>query len=191
MVAPLAHGLRGQHGFSLLEVLITILVVALGLLGMAGLQARVQVTEVESYQRGQALVLLNDMASRVSTNRTVAATYVTASAFGAGMTCPTETATLQQSDSREWCLALQGAAEAATDGTKLGTVIGGRGCVESLGNREFLVTVAWQGMVPISAPPSSVTCGVNLYNGASGSVCVNDLCRRVLTTVVRIAPLAS
>ena len=61
--------------------------------------------------------------------------------------------------------------------------------VEELGGDEYLVTVAWQGLAPISAPPASVTCGQNTYNTA-GTACVNDLCRRVVTTVVRIPTLS-
>ena len=56
------------------------------------------------------------------------------------------------------------------------------------GGDEYLITVAWQGLAPISAPPASVTCGQNSYNTA-GTPCVNDLCRRVVTTVVRIPTL--
>ena len=186
--SPSCH-LRRQRGFSMLEVLITIVVVSLGLLGMAGLQARVQVSEVESYQRAQALLLLTDMVNRIATNRSVPATYVTTSPLGAGMTCPTTPTTLQQNDFVEWCNALQGAAE-TSGGNKLGAVIGGRGCINSIGNGEYMVTVAWQGLNPISAPATGVTCGANLYNGGTGSTCVSDLCRRVVTTVVRIAPLS-
>ena len=173
----------------MLEVLITVVVVSLGLLGMAGLQARVQVAEVESYQRAQALLLLTDMVNRISTNRSVPLTYVTTSPLGAGMTCPTTTTTLQQNDIVEWCNALQGAAE-TSGGNKLGAVVGGRGCIADIGGGEYMVTVAWQGLNPISAPPSSVTCGANAYDGGTGSTCVSDLCRRVVTTVVRIAPLS-
>ncbi|HEY0563491.1 MAG TPA: prepilin-type N-terminal cleavage/methylation domain-containing protein, partial [Methylophilus sp.] len=50
-----------QQGSTLLEVLITIVILAIGLLGLAGLQSRLHVSEMESYQRAQALVLLNDM----------------------------------------------------------------------------------------------------------------------------------
>ncbi len=171
----------------MIEVLVTIVIVAFGLLGMAGLQSRMQVSEMEAYQRAQALLLLNDMASRIATNRSAASTYVT-TALGVGMTCPTAAATLQEADAREWCNALQGAAEVA-GGNRLGVMIGGRGCVDPLGNGEYLVTIAWQGLIPLSAPPASVTCGKDLYNAAAGSVCVNDLCRRVVTTVVRIARL--
>lgn len=192
---PPSRNLSRQRGFSMLEVLITIVVVSLGLLGMAGLQARVQVSEVESYQRAQALVLLTDMVNRIATNRSVPATYVTTSPLGAGMTCPTTTTTLQQNDFVEWCNALQGAAE-TFGGNKLGAVIGGRGCIESIGNGQYMVTVAWQGLNPIAPLPPSVigfpgaTCGANSYNGGTGSTCVSDMCRRVVTTVVRIAPLS-
>lgn len=171
----------------MIEVLVTIVIIAFGLLGMVGLQARMQVSEVESYQRAQALVLLSDMAGRIATNRSAAATYVT-TALGAGMTCPTTTTTLQQNDVKEWCNALQGAAEVSS-GSKLGAVIGGRGCVSSLGSGEYMITIAWQGLVPLSAPPASVTCGQNQYDGSTGAACVSDLCRRTVTTVVRVASL--
>ena len=178
----------------MIEVLVTIVIISFGLLGMAGLQSRMQISEMEAYQRAQALVLLNDMAARIGTNRNVAALYVT-TALPTGSTCPDASSSpsptpgqMQQTDTHEWCLALQGAAEVQS-ASKLGAVVGGRGCVDSLGNGEYMVTIAWQGLVPLSAPPSTVTCGQNLYNGATGSACVNDLCRRVVTTIVRVAPL--
>jgi type IV pilus assembly protein PilV len=61
--------------------------------------------------------------------------------------------------------------------------------VESIGVDEYLITVAWQGMAPLSAPPASVGCGAGAYDGAADTPCVDDLCRRVVTTVVRIATL--
>jgi len=63
------------------------------------------------------------------------------------------------------------------------------GCVDAIGTDEYLITVAWQGMSPIAAPPDSVPCGAGDYDGADDSTCVNDLCRRVVTTVVRISDL--
>ncbi|WP_231975629.1 type IV pilus modification protein PilV [Pseudomonas oryzae] len=187
--------LRRQGGVTLIEVLVTILILSIGLLGVAGLQSRLQMSEMEAYQRSQALLLLDDMASRIATNRNRAADYVTSTgALGTGMTCSTvsTSSTRQQIDHAEWCMALQGAAESVGSGStasKLGAMIGGRGCVESLGSGEYLITVAWQGMGPISAPPASVSCGANQYDGVNGSACSNDLCRRVVTTIVRIADL--
>lgn len=179
-----------QTGTTLIEVLVTIVILAFGLLGLAGLQSRLQGSEMEAYQRSQALILLDDMANRLNTNRTNAASYHTgaASPLGTGMTCPTTSTTQKDRDFADWCNALQGAAE--TSGTnKLGAMIGARGCVESLGNNQYLVTVAWQGLGPLTAPPASVACGKDAFNGAAGSPCVNDLCRRTLTTTVRIAVL--
>lgn len=176
----------------MIEVLVTMVIIAFGLLGMAGLQVRLQVSEMESYQRSQALLLLNDMASRIATNRNNAVSYVTTAAnpLGAGVICPTTTATVVQRDLGEWCNALQGAGETTGSGAAkatVGAMVGGRGCVESV-DGDYLVTVVWQGLTPIAVPPASVACGANSYNGASGS-CVNDLCRRTVTSLVRIATL--
>lgn len=175
----------------MIEVLVTIVIIAFGLLGIAGLQVRLQMSEMESYQRSQALLLLNDMANRIATNRNNAASYVTTAAnpMGEGMVCPTTTATVAQRDLGEWCNAMQGAGETTNSGaSKVRALVGGRGCVESVGS-DYLVTVVWQGRTPITAPPASVACGANSYNAASGSPCVNDLCRRPVTTLVRIAAL--
>ena len=182
---PLTHRFW-MEGTSMIEVLVTIVILALGLLGLVGLQSRLQVSEMESYQRAQALILINDMASRISANRNNAASYVT-SAIGSGMTCPTTTSTRQLADMSEWCYALQGAAE-KTGTSNIGAMVGGRGCVESTGIAgEYLITVAWQGMAPISAPPAGVSCGSGSYDNSAS--CTNDRCRRVVTTIVRIAAL--
>ena len=191
MVVRSLRKASGHCGFSMIEVLVTIVIIAFGLLGIAGLQVRLQMSEMESYQRSQALLLLNDMANRIATNRNNAASYVTTAAnpMGEGMVCPTTTATVAQRDLGEWCNAMQGAGETTNSGaSKVRALVGGRGCVESVGS-DYLVTVVWQGRTPITAPPASVACGANSYNAASGSPCVNDLCRRPVTTLVRIAAL--
>jgi type IV pilus assembly protein PilV len=177
-----------QRGTSLLEVLVTIVITSVGLLGLAGLQGKLQVSEVESYQRSQAIILLNDMVSRIQSNHRVATTYVTDEPLGVGTDCPitTSTSTRQQVDAAQWCQALKGASE-KLGGANAGAMIGGRGCVESLPNNQFLVTVVWQGQAPLSAPPSTVACGLNLYN--SESSCPQDRCRRAITSIVQVATL--
>jgi type IV pilus assembly protein PilV len=176
-----------QRGVTLIEVMVTVLVLSIGLLGMAALQARLQKSEVEAYQRSQALLLLSDMANRLAVNRSNAAGYPAAiSSVGAGMNCPTSSATLLQQDASEWCRLLQGASE-RLDGSSVGTLLGGRGCVEQLSAGEYLITVAWQGLTPLTAPPAGVACGSGSYNGTGG--CSDDRCRRVVTTVVRVVGL--
>lgn len=200
MVAPASTlRLRRQRGASMIEVLVTLVIVAFGLLGIVGMQARLQVSEMEAYQRSQALLLLNDMANRMAVNRKNHSSYpdaaTTTSPLGLGTTCanvnvasPTPVAQL---DLREWCNALQGAGE-TTSGAKVGAMVGGRGCIESIGVAPavaYRVTVAWQGLTPISAPPVAIACGANSYN-ATGTACVEDRCRRTVTTIVRIATLS-
>ena len=186
-----------QRGVSLIEVLIAMVILAIGLLGLVGLQGRLHVTQVESYQRAQALILLQDMANRIALNRNQAADYVTdVEPIGTGMAggaCPLENDTRVERDVREWCQFLIGASETLDDDA-VGGMIGGRGCINEIGTDEYLITVAWQGMAPSTAPPVPVDgdiepCGEGEYDGPVGSPCVDDLCRRIVTTVVRISDL--
>lgn len=185
----LMSSLRVQHGAMMVEVLVTIVILTIGLLGLAGLQARLQSSEMESYQRAQALLLLKDMSNRITTNRNAAASYLTVDPLGAGMICPNATATRMDRDVGEWCAALQGAAEISGANNNVGAMIGGRGCVERLIPGTYMVTIAWQGLVPLSSPPASVTCGAGNYTGGAGSACTGELCRRFATTIVTIADL--
>lgn len=181
-----------QRGALMIEVLVTIVICVIGLWGLTKVQSRLQMSEVESYQRSQALMLLEDMSTRVELNRINAASYVTGSSspVGVGITCSSSTSTLAQRDAGEWCTQLQGAAETSSTSAKVGAMIGARGCIETIGTNRYMITVAWQGMSPLTAPPSSVACGANSYN-TTGTACVNDLCRRTITTVVRIGNLDS
>ena len=55
-------------GFTLLEVLIALLVLSVGLLGLAGLQTRGLATGHNAYLRSQAVLLAQDMAERIRVN---------------------------------------------------------------------------------------------------------------------------
>lgn len=198
MVGPRHPARRyALRGASMIEVLVTMVIIAFGLLGMAGLQMRLQSSEVEAYQRTQALLLLDDLRSRLEANRLEAASYAEeatlAAPVGAGPACLVTgaTSTRAELDVRDWCEALKGAAESA-GGSKVGAMIGGRGCVENLGlgaagDQVYRIQVAWQGLTPTAAPVEA--CGAGAYNGTTGSKCQNDLCRRVVSTVIRIANL--
>lgn len=181
-----------ERGATLIEILVTIVIVAFGLLGLAGLQMRMQMSEAEAYQRSQALMLVNDMASRIATNRLNSSSYVSGTVYGPSTNCTSLSTTTQAGqDLKDWCLALQGAGETVTSGsttTKTGAMIDGRGCISTASDGDVLVTVVWQGLTPISAPPSTITCGQNSYDG-TGTTCTNDKCRRFITTVVRIGTL--
>lgn len=58
-----------QHGgFTLLEVLVTLVVVAIGLLGLAGLQLTALQNNHSAYMRSQATILAGDIIDRVKAN---------------------------------------------------------------------------------------------------------------------------
>jgi type IV pilus assembly protein PilV len=192
MTMDTLHSTLRQSGLTLIEVLVTIVIVAVGLLGLVGLQTRLQIAQVEAYQRAQAVLLVNDMASRISINRNFADDYVTTAVapLADGGACPGIGAppTRAEIDLAEWCDLLRGASE-TIGGGRVGTLVGGRGCVEDLGAGAFMITVAWQGMAPASPPPASVACAADAYDGPGGTACTGDVCRRALTTVIRVADL--
>lgn len=62
------HGTQNSSGFSLLEVLIALLVLAVGLLGVAALQNFSFKFNNQSYERSQATLLIYDMIDRMRAN---------------------------------------------------------------------------------------------------------------------------
>lgn len=178
---------QSQGGLTLIELMVTILILLVGLLGLAGLQSRLQQAEIESYQRAQALILLGDMASRMQANRYNAADYITGTDLAPGTAigaqdCAPAGPERHSIDRFEWCQALLGAAETDPANNRVGAMIGGRGCIQDMGNREYMITVAWQGLIDIEPPPASVACG----QGAFG----DERQRRAVTTLIRIADLS-
>lgn len=186
-----------QQGASLLEVLITILILSFGLLGLAGLQSKNQQTLLESYQRAQAVLLLSDMAERMNANRAFMASYVSATSLGTGDTQPDNCnnfATIVAKDQCEWSRELKGSAELSGSGStasKIGAVIGARGCITQIQAPDasagvcrpgiYQISVAWQGVTQAAAPTAS-SCG----NGQYG----DETYRRVLTQQVSVGLLS-
>lgn len=177
-----------QHGFTMIEVMITIVILSVGLMGLAGLQARGITAQKEAYQRAQALVLVNDMASRVISNRpqAIAGSYLATGTntrgrgFNGSATLGCAALTGNALDFCEWHNLLLGSA------TGSATLTGARGCVYDISvatpntERAYLVAVAWQGYAPTAAP--ALDCGKNQYGA-------NDAFRRVLTKIVTIPVL--
>jgi type IV pilus assembly protein PilV len=167
-----------QGGTSLIEVLVTILILAFGLLGLAGSQNLAQSVEFEAFQRAQATLLLAEMSDRMSANRGNAASYVVAGTLGTGDSPPPDCASLAIGAPRdlcEWSKALKGASE--TKGTSsVGAMLGARGCITQLQAENaaagvctpgiYQITVAWQGFVRTKS--QSITCGTGSYGASDG-----------------------
>ncbi len=174
---------KHQAGVTLIEVLVTIIILAFGLLGLAGLQAKVQLAEVESYQRAQAIALLTDMAERISANRAQAASYVVTSI--GDQVCPGADGTIVGNDKSQWCNALRGASEKMS-GKDVGAMVNARGCISQIQAANpvtgfctpgiYLVTVAWQGLNKTAVP--AVACGKGAYG--------TDNYRRAISTRVTV-----
>lgn len=169
-----------QKGVALIEALIAMLIVAFGVLGFVGLQAKTTVANLEGYQRSQALILVNDMVERMKLNRMNAAAYV---ANDIGTTAPGDctnvTFTAAQRDLCEWSTAIQGAGE-LQGGNKVGAMLNARGCITNPATNQYLIVIAWQGMQPSGAPAN--TCGQNAYS--------SENTRRVVSVVMQVAQLA-
>lgn len=184
MMRDFTH-LRRQSGFTLIEVMIAILIIAVGILGLAGLQARAMNAEFESYQRTQAILLLEDMVQRIRMGRSSKGSFKaisdgttggnflgTAGAGAYALDC-TAPGTRAHQDMCEWSDLLKGSSETKA-GNQLGAMVGARGCIfydattEVSGAADtglFTVAVSWQGTLDTVAP--AVNCANGLYGTES------------------------
>lgn len=189
---------RISRGFTLLEVLITMIVLAVGMLGLANLQSKIHITEIEAYQRAHAVLLLQDMVDRINSNRDAAALIIYAGPpatpkLGTGTAKNCDPAVLAgiadledrraHTDMCEWSNALLGASEQRSGGGNAGGMIDARGCIERISAPDptpgicaagvYRVSVAWQGLHKTAEPPAALSCGEGDY--------ADDATRRVIT----------
>jgi type IV pilus assembly protein PilV len=164
---------RRQAGVSMIEVLVSILIIVLGLLGLAGLQSHATLAEAEAFQRAQAITLVQDMVDRMNAARPSSTNnkdgydlqYVTANPLGTGntqMNCVNYLGV--ERDKCEWNSALLGAAEKA-GGNAIGAMDSARGCITLVSAntmpRTYEIAVVWQGVALTKAP--STLCGQGQY----------------------------
>lgn len=186
---------HSTQGFSMIEVLVTLLVLTFGLLGAVGLMSASQKAELESYQRVQAIILLEDMVGRINANRKVASCYAISDlSLGTAYLGTNATATVPvcaagtpdqnaraASDLTDWNNALLGSSEILS-GNNTGAMIGARGCVAyDAINKFYLVSVVWQGLNSTIAANTGLTCASAAYSSATQ--------RRVVSAPVKIAIL--
>lgn len=123
---------RAQAGVSLVEVLVAVVVIAIGLLGLAGLQASGVRVSQSSIHRSQAAQLAYDIVDRMRVNAPTAAVY--SIGLNASLpncdSAPTSSAEVAQCDLRDWRLRLQ-------------TLPGGTGAIDTSLAPAVTVTVQW------------------------------------------------
>ena len=142
-----------QGGFTLLEILIALIILSIGLLGLAGLQANSLQNNNSAYQRTQASLLANEMLDRIRANRQglEAGAYdaldSTTTSDPGCITSGCSSAQMAQHDAHDW-------------GTRLGNLLpAGQGTVSGGGaNPVFTITVMWD----------------DARTGATGTECSGD-----------------
>lgn len=171
-----------QRGFSLIEVLVTIVLLTLGLLGVFGLQGRAANIELESYQRSQAMTLAREMEANIRAARTEftapaaaalssedGSAYVGVAGDGS-LDCAAPVGVAAESLCA-WGDTLTGDKEVDASATSVGAMIGARGCLirpaapEANALADLYVVIVWRGVTEGSALPP----------GALTSLCASDV----------------
>jgi len=166
---------KKNRGVGLIEVLIALLVMAVGILGFVGLQSTAKRTGYEALQRSTAVYLVNDILERMRSNAT--AVYggdYSVQDLGGGSLGDTAPACVDAAscspgeiasyDLWEWEQRLDG----STEGDR-GGLVSPRGCVNT--NNGFVtVAVAWRGHMEGIDPNHSEDidncgAGLGLYDG--------------------------
>ena len=204
-IRPIAR----QLGFSMMEILVALVITLLGLVGIAALQSQMQVSQLEAYQRAQALIVLSDIVDRLNTNRSTLSCFriTTDTSNGvpfigtagtghlASWSCGASTSAYNtQADTTMTAIdsLLEGAAE-TKGGSNVGGILGARACISYdaaseltdstgtvvAGTGVYTIAVSWQGMTETFAP--TVACAKDLYG--------DEKQRRTVSTTLRIADL--
>jgi len=124
--------LRAESGFSLLEVLVTLVVLSLGILGVAGLQNVALKNAHSALLRAQAAQYAYDMADRMRVNREAAVgTATVAGAYNRALDDPAPTgSSLADRDRAGWLAQVRGLPQ-------------GAGAIAVDANGNATITVRW------------------------------------------------
>jgi len=120
-------------GFTLIEILVAVLVLSIGLLGVASLQATSIRNNNDASMQTQASYIASDIADRLRANAPQAAAYATttpAAASGSCVSSPCTPTQLVANDLAEWTTMVQ-------------TLPSGQGAITAIAGGLFTITVRW------------------------------------------------
>lgn len=201
-----------QRGFSLIEILIAVLILAIGLLGVAGLQVTSKRSNYEAVQRATATMLIRDMIERIRANQGQLDTYTNTGAgrtfspsagistavtdcFGSGADC--NDSTMATYDLYEWENALAGVTETNTaTAANVGGLALPSACITGAASGTataglVTVAIAWRGLTPFpdQAAPGKNACGND--SGLYDDTANDDVYRRVIEVETFIGSIDS
>lgn len=185
---------RRIAGAGLVEVMVAILVFALGLLGLAGMQLLAHQASYDAVQATRANALARDILARLRRNPTQAAAYQLEDLGGGAhefdaAACEAQTCTaaeLAEYDLARWQRALRGEDTRDSADAPVGSLVAGRACIRGDGPVIRLV-LTWRGLSSLpstSAPADGSPCAQ--VPGLYGE---DDAHRRLLTASTWLPPL--
>lgn len=136
---------EAQGGFSMIEVLIAVLVLSIGLIGLASLQGVSLQFNNSAYLRSQATNLAYDMADRVRANRAAALNLDYNLEVLEATPAP---GTLPDTDLNEWRTALQNSLPAGTGEVEV-----------PVGTNNLTIVVCWDDSRGAGADGAPAACG--------------------------------
>jgi type IV pilus assembly protein PilV len=166
---------QSQRGFSIIEVMVSALVVSVSVLGMTGMQITAKRAGLEAIQRTSATSLAMDLIERMRANPKAISSYVTTSIGGGSISVEpvpdcsydsTNTCTgaqLAVHDLWEWEQAIDGATETRLvegDAVAVGGLFDPTACV-SVNGGAVTISMAWEGY-QVQSNPTFDTCGAGL-----------------------------
>jgi len=189
----------------MMEVLVTLFIIMVGLLGIIALQGKAQIAELEAYQRSQALIVLSDIVDRMNANRATLSCFVVttdtangkpyigpgSNSYGTPSTCAASITAYNNAANtaiKEINNFFKGTSEQIAGGD-VAAMINGRACISYDATTElggvsgtglYNVIVSWQAMGDLPAPVN-MNCAVGEYGAETK--------RRAVSTTFRVANL--
>ncbi len=138
-----------QSGFSLIEAMVSLLVISIGLLGIASLQINAMKLNSSAYWQSQAIMIAHDMADRIRANSSEINNYInidTANTYEQNCTANAcNTAAMRVADAADWS-------------NLVGNLPSGRGIIRAPVGGQLDIVVLWD----------------EDGTGATGTACGND-----------------
>jgi len=170
-----------QEGFSMIEVLVTLVIIATALLGTAGLQAHALKTSKASEFRNQAIFLSADIVERMEANKAEAllGSYAVAAGPGAVSTaCDTAGscagAALSAYDRANW----QAAVALLPSGVGVITGVAGNPVT-------YTITVSWVDRAMAAAGQAGVVAGVGTTAAGGAATAGQEVSSLTTTKIIR------
>lgn len=182
----LLTGIPSRHtrGFTMVEVLVSIIIFSIGLIGIARLQVVAKQSNHDAVQRVTATAIADDIISRMRANASELAAYtkngdmyvigggtLSAPSCGATSTSTCTSAQLVDKDMYEIEQLLDGAGETDTNGNAVGGLVLPTACVDGPaagGAGVYTVAIAWRGKADLTNPTLHA-CGSSTSNYGSNN----------------------